>query len=154
MFGFLRNWIATVVTGSVLISLALAITPEGGVKKALRLASGLIMTIILLTPFTRSIPKVDINNPGDQNIYAQDNSEVLKEIIEEEVAAYIVNKAQAVGLTIIADVSCDDGEPYPMPASVVVFSEDPEMAKRELESILQSDLGIKPENQHYGAVQE
>lgn len=149
MLEFLRSWITSVVAASVLVSIALTVTPAGSVKKVVQLASGLVMTFVLLTPFVRGVPEFDWNMPDISEIDNQSGSELMKEIIEEKTAAYIVNKAQAMGLSVSAKVLCEDGDAYPTPAAVIISSDNPGEAKRLLEPVIEADLGISPEGQRY-----
>lgn len=149
MVEYLQQWLTRTVTVSVLISIALSVTPPGTVKKVAQLASGLIMALVLLSPFSSGLPDLSIELPDASEFDNSSGSGLMKEIIEEETAAYIVNKAQAMGLSVGVRVICDDSGVYPVPAHVTVRSESPEEAERQLGPIIEQELGIGPARQHY-----
>ncbi len=149
MLEFFRSWLSSVVTASVIVSVALAVTPPGNVKKTVQLASGLVMAVVLLTPFVRGVPEFDWSLPDISEVYDQNDQMLMKEIIAEKTAAYIVNKAQAVGLSVSAEVICEEGDMYPMPVFAEIRSDSPEEAERLLGPVITAELGIETEKQKY-----
>ena len=76
--------------------------------------------------------------------------EQMKTIIEQEYAAYIVDKAAELGLTCTARVSCRAGEEglfLPERAEVSGFLTEGE--RERLSLVIQEDLGIPEEEQAY-----
>ena len=140
MIAFIQNLITSVVGAAVILSIAMRLTPDGGAKKTLSLVGGLIMTIIVITPFFKGIPPLELDIPEPPEI--QPASGLLKKHIEERTSAYIVNKAQAQGLDVTARVICEEGGMYPIPTYVLVLSSDPEAAQAELAEFLSDEMGI------------
>ena len=159
---FLRAWFLGVAGAAMAGVFALAVTPPGAVKKVTQIAAALLLITAVLRPFAGSDslpvwedfptlnadPAIGRTAPGSAP-GGGSSSEILSSIIAEKTAAYIVNKAQAVGLVVSVTARCRDGGLYPEPWAVTVCSERPEHAKSALGGMIGQDLGIPPERQTY-----
>jgi stage III sporulation protein AF len=152
---FLRTWFLEVAGTAIVGVFALAVTPPGTVKKIVRAASALLLMIAVLRPLTgwSGSHPADIGawraEPGVTAPFSESRDELLSAIIAERTAAYIVNKAQALGLVITVSAQCRMGEHYPEPWAVTILSERPEHAKSALGGLIGQDLGIPAERQFY-----
>ena len=155
MIGEVRSWLLGLIAVSLVCALADALIPKGAVKRAGRLVCGLTLLAAVLTPLTR----LDIS--GSQRwledylaSLSRQESELsetvdrqLKIIIEEECAAYIVDKAAELGCVCSARVECragEDGLYLPIRAEVAGALAEP--ARTLLARRIAQDLGI-PEGQ-------
>jgi stage III sporulation protein AF len=152
---FLRTWFLGTAGAAVVGVFAIAVTPPGAVKKVVQIASALLLMIAVLRPLAgwSGDPRIDtdswLSNSGAAAAVTESHNDLLSAIIAEKTAAYIVNKAQALGLVITASAQCRMGEHYPEPWSVTIRSDRPEHAKSALGKIIDQDLGIPPERQSY-----
>ena len=53
MIRLLADWVRTMAGGALFCAVVLAIAPEGGGKRAIRLLCAVCMTLLLLRPLTR-----------------------------------------------------------------------------------------------------
>ncbi|MDR0293067.1 MAG: hypothetical protein LBH95_02810 [Oscillospiraceae bacterium] len=151
---FLRAWFLGVAGAAMAGVFALTLAPPGAAQKTVRIAAALLLAAAVLRPLAgwAALPAPDAEYgtfwaaPAGT---APAGEELLASIIEEKTAAYIVNKAQAVGLTVSVTARCRTGEGYPEPWAVTVRSERPEHAKSALSAMIESDLGIPPGRQTY-----
>ena len=78
--------------------------------------------------------------------YTRQQAEQLSAGIEEELASYIWDKAQALGLDCQVSVTVESGEDgVPLPRSVTVTGTYSE----ELSQIIETDLGIPRDHQNW-----
>lgn len=128
----LQNWIRALCGGAVFAAIALTITPKGRVRQVLRLACGLMLALVLLSPLA------EISWDGYAAYLAQYRQEAEaavaqtqeaanqynRRIIEQECAAYIWDKAGEREITLSSvTVTCawsNVGNWYP--ASVTIIS--------------------------------
>ena len=152
MLGFMSDWVSGVAAATVLTALALAVTPQGTVRKIVALCAGLLMTAALVRPLIGFSGGAEIDGlvleAEGENIADRVN-EALSDIIEGQTAAYIVNKAQALGINCSVTVKCRTGEHYPQPWSVTVRSRTPEHAMSAMADMIEADMGIPRERQKY-----
>ncbi|MDR1693183.1 MAG: stage III sporulation protein AF [Oscillospiraceae bacterium] len=145
---FLRQWILGIAGAAVVGTVALAVTPSGSVKKAVRLASALLLIGAVLRPLT-GWKTLDFEDFFIETVAAEGvekpGQELLSGLIADRTSAYIVNKAQAVGLAIEVSVVIRENAPW----SAEIVCGRPEHAKSALSQTLTGDLGIPPERQRY-----
>lgn len=154
----MRHWILSVTVSAMIIALAEGLMPPGSVKRAAKLTGGLVLMLGILQPLVRmdfdelfvlanSTAQVSVMSAAEQTNSA---NEFLKTIIEEELRAYVLDKAQSFGASCELNIHCELGEnnmPYPARASISGLS-DEEM-KRKMRLLLREDLGIAYEAQTY-----
>lgn len=154
---FIRTWILTITSSAMVIAAAEALMPQGAVKKAGRLTGGLILVLGLLQPLVsldyedlwdlaESLPAGAIS----QEEWSASALDPMKGIIEEELAAYIVDKGESLGAACQAQVTCEAGEEgIPIPRRVTVSGSFDEARKEALIQSITQDLGIPREYQIY-----
>ena len=108
MTEFLRSWIWSLTGAAVVCACAMHLTPAGQVKKVVRLLCGVVMTAALLSP----LRQLDLTEYGwNLARYRAEAAELTgtaetlrqsldRNIIEEKLAAYILDKAQSCGAAL------------------------------------------------------
>lgn len=155
----LKDWMLGLCGAAAVCALALAVCPGGRVKGVLRVVCGAVMTIALLSPavgfdfaaYSQSLEKYRLGAETAAKAAADKQDILSRTIIEDELAAYILDKAAALGLTLSsAQVSAkwsEDGFWYPYEASLA--GAGAEETKKELAEIMESELGIPRDRQHW-----
>ncbi len=153
----IRTWILTVTVSALLIAVAEALMPEGAVKRVGKLTGGLILILGILQPLAamdaqalydmvNSLPTGAIR----QESFREAAEDPMKEIIERELGAYIVDKGAELGLACTAQVLCAAGEAgVPTPQRVTVSGSLSQSQKERLSQRIAEDLGIPREDQRY-----
>lgn len=72
--------------------------------------------------------------------------QALSENIKSRTGAYILQKAQSMGLEITVQVIVSD-DPIPVPSKVYISGNAAPYTKQQMQSIIQQELGIAKENQ-------
>ncbi len=150
-----RQWLLSVTAAALVLALAEALAPEGGAKRVCRLAGGLALVLAAAGPVAGLL---DGGAAGqavqswreEAGRYERELEEgrdlFYLTIIEEETAAYIVDKAAQLGAACSARTECRrDGGLY-LPQRVEVTGAVPPPLQSELVQIIVRDLGV-PEEQ-------
>jgi len=159
MAAFLRDWIVGVTCAAMAAAVLHAFLPkDGGVGRAGRLAAGLLLMLCAIGPLagldydslSQSLSQLRLS----RSHYAQEldslNDEILKELIESETEAYILDKAEGLGILCRASVTYAlDGEGRPYPVGVHITGELTGEQERRLSEALEADLGVPVQNQTY-----
>lgn len=154
MIALLRTWLFGLTAVSLLLALAEALVVQESIRRVLRLAGGVLMIVVLLQPVAGiDLDRLDVTLEDYQRqvedltqTYAQQQETQFSASIEAQLASYIWDKAQELGIDCQVSVTTAAGEDgIPLPESVTVTAAFHE----ELSRILEADLGIPREKQHW-----
>lgn len=121
-----------------------------------RMICGLFLAFTVINPLTElnfdileSFSGITTHN-GQQAVSAGTAmaEESMREIIRQESAAYILDKARSLGCDLYADVTVGEGD-NPLPESVCITGNVSTQIRRLLEALLETELGIPKENQQW-----
>lgn len=155
----LRTWILCLSGTAILCSAAMALTPEGTTKKTVKLVCGFAVMLALMgavknfdyPDFSAYIAEYKSSAGTIAEDASQNASKSTRFIIEEKCAAYILDKAETMGINeASASVTakwCDDGYWYPVSANIKgCFNEE---EKAALSKKIEAELGISVEEQKW-----
>ena len=160
MMEFLRGWVLSVSAAGLVLAILLSVLPKGSGRQIVKLAGGVVLSLVIFSPLTKLNPDVYI---GDMEIPRQEQEErmadmqrasekITKEIIQAQTSAYIVNKAQALGLSVRVQVGVHkelNGLFLPDTA-VIQSSQEPSRMDRDALSAWMADaLGIPVQSQDW-----
>ena len=150
---FLREWLLGVTAAALAVALAQALTPEGTVKKTVRLAGGLVLLLAVVNPLKGFTPAA-MPQPGDL-VPSVDNAptageEVMKTLIAQKVGADIVDKGSELGCPCTAQVTvAQDENGWPIPWSVELWGQWTDKGKKELSQAIAEELDIPAQRQSF-----
>lgn len=159
----IRNWLIGITVSAMVVALADSLMPDGAIKKLGKLTGGLMIMLSILQPLISLDYGVMSEILVDYRIQSEaysagvetKNVQLIKNIIEEKTSAYIQDKAAELGIVCKADVTClAREEETPYPTSVVVYGELEESQIQTLRKIIEGDLAIAVEDQHYERAKE
>jgi len=162
------KWVISVSCAAILCGAALSLTPKGRVYPVLRFVCGVVMVVVLVSPlreidltalslnterYSLEYEAIEANTKNAAEIYG-------RSIIESECAAYILDKAQVIGLSIesvsVTAKRGDDGNYYPYEAVITLpigekasGNTGKSVEKGALREVVEAELGIPPERQYY-----
>ena len=161
MIDALRAWILRLTCAALISAVATALTPEGGVKKAVQFACGLLTVTALLSAavsfrsvsFSRYAAQYSAQAEEITEKAESSSSNLLRSGIEEKCEAYILDKGHEAGIAdLSAEVSAkwsEDG--YWYPTSAVIVSDATDSEKAALSRSIEAELGIPAESQIWSA---
>ena len=115
MTGFVRRWLLGIVASALAAALADCLISQAALRRLARLAGGILMALALLRPLG-ALPGVSLSledwrgqREALEEGYRAAQEETMTAIIEEETAAYIVDKAAELGLETQVRVRAAEG---------------------------------------------
>jgi len=157
MMEWMRTWLLSGLTAGVICALADALMPPGPVKRVGQLVSGMVLACVILSPLITLDFDAGERWLMDYFVELETWSEELKQevtagmkpVIEEECAAYILDKAAEVGLTCTVGITCREEAGIYVPHQAAVSGLNGEMERIQVAQWLEQDLGIPPERQRF-----
>ena len=151
MIGAVRSWLTSIAAVTLLLTVVQALVPEGTVKKIAGFTGGLLLLAALLQPALKTdLGRLRLDFSDYEEAVGERAAELdaagkdeLAAIIAGRTAAYISDKADALGLGVTAQVRTEPAEGIPVPASVELtgpYSQD-------LADWIAGELGIPAERQ-------
>lgn len=158
MMDWMRQWLLGVTCTALVLALAESLSPAGNVKKVCRLAGGLALVLAVVSPIlsldegamSRALSEYGFHVQRYEEALSEQNDLLYKTIIEENTAAYIVDKAEELGISCQTEVTFaydEDGMPYPW--EVTARGTWTQEQRQALAHMLEEDLGVPPQRQTY-----
>ena len=149
----LRQYILSVVAAALVCSLVSCVMPQGKARQLLRLLCGAVLTTVVLGPLMGidNIPLSDFLEQWEVDAaYYTDQGEqmtqdALAESIKGQTEAYILDKAAELHAAIQVEIRVSAGQP-PLPVEATIRGTASPYARRQIESIIEKDLGIPKED--------
>ncbi|HIT31348.1 MAG TPA: stage III sporulation protein AF [Candidatus Enterenecus stercoripullorum] len=163
MMELIRQWLLGMACAAMAAALAQSLAPEGGPKRICRLAGALVLLLAAVSPLlkldegvlSRLAEDYQVTMGGYTDALEEENNLLYQSIIERQTAAYIVDKAEELGISCQAEVKYrydQDGAPYPYEARLRgTWTQE---QREGLEEMLEEDLDIPPERQLFERTQE
>jgi len=157
MLELIRQWLTGITCAAMVVALAESLTPSGGVRKIGRLTGGLVLLIAVLKPVltvdTAALERSLTEHTQELSAYSaqleEENKVLMKSIIEEQSAAYIVDKAEALGISCAVQVEAGGDGELPVPWRVTVTGELDGEKREALTACIAADFAIPAERQSY-----
>ncbi len=164
MMGLVRQWLLGVTAAALVLALADVLAPEGSAKKVCRLAGGLVLLLAAVGPvmgildgsaITQAVEDWRNQSKGYELELEEQRDELYLSIIEEETAAYVMDKARELGLECAAvEVTYGyDEDGVPCPWEVTARGEWTREQRAPLERLLEEELGVPAQRQYYEEIQ-
>lgn len=142
---------------AILASVIRRIAPKGITGQGARLGAGLLVLSAMLLPLGKldlTAGAVAAARRGYTGIMEADDLERetnrrMEALITDAAEAYILDKAQAMGLELRAEVTLRLKDRYPVPWAARLYGSPTEQQRRTLSELLERDLGIPPDRQEW-----
>lgn len=153
--GAVRGWLLAVIGASLICALAGALMPRGAARQAGKLVCGLVLLWAILSPLAgpdlqdgqRWLEDYLASLDTREAELAETVNSQMKVIIEQEYAAYIVDKAAQLGLTCSVRVECGlSEEGLYLPVRAEVSGPLTEDERDRVFRLIAGDLGV-PESE-------
>lgn len=154
----LRTWFFAVTAVSLLTSMAQTLVPEGTLRRIAAFVGGTLLLVVLVRPMGQlsfaalSAERGDLSAQIEQEERAlrRQSGQALCACIEERTAAYIEDKAAALGIVCTAKVTArQTADGVYLPDSAVLSCPPSE----RLSAYMADELGIPRERQVYHGTQ-
>ena len=159
MTEYFGGWVRAAALMAVICGLALMLTPRGRAGAVLKIVCVLVMIFSIIRPImSRAMPSLSLNIAQYRqqaqeitNQTRQQEANLNRSIIERQCAAYILNKAQSMGVeaaqvSVLAKWS-EGGCWYPYEVSLGGRASP--QVKNSLRAVIAGELGIPAERQSW-----
>jgi len=164
MTELVRSWVIGLTGMSLITAVVLTLTPKGKVRRVVTLVCGLGMIIVLIGPILdfdydsfalyTSDSSVDLESFGTN--LEEANEKLTRSIIQERTAAYILDKAESIGVSdaqfTVNTRMDEEGTWYPW--EVTAEGTFTQSQKLELVSYMTGEIGIPEERQYWSTTDE
>ena len=150
-----RDYVLSVVAAAIIGTLALSITNKNRTYcSVIRLLVGVFLSVTIVAPLAKvqlhelSLQLNNISGSGSEYVLkgCEISRSATADIISEQVAKYILNKAEELGMSVDVSVNMSN-ENELKPQSVHIRGTTTPYAKAKLRNILENELEIEEENQ-------
>ena len=145
-----RQWLLGVVLTAFAGGLARQLAPKGRERALVGLVCGLLLTLALLEPLAElewAAAARDWPGPAQAALaesYRQEGQAALSAVIAEKTEAYILDKADRLGLRCAVEVAVSAGESgIPLPDAVTIRGG----YSAALAACMEEEVGVPPEKQ-------
>ena len=148
------QYLLSVLATAILVAIVNNLSDKLKSGKAIKLASALVMAIVVLSPLrnfqlTSYLSRFETMNDA-ANGYVNDGKTLydnyLVAIINERCEAYILDKADELGVKLTVHIACDTSD-LPVPVYAEISGEVSPYAREKIQHIISSDIGIPEEQQ-------
>lgn len=152
MIGAVRSWLTSIAAVTLMLTVVQTLVPEGTLRKISGFTGGLLLLAALLQPVLKTdLGRLRLDFSDYEAAIGERTAELdaagkeeLAAIIAGRTAAYISDKADALGLRVTARVETEPGvDGTPLPASAELTGP----YSRELADWITGELGIPAERQ-------
>lgn len=153
----MKAYLIRLTAAAILAAVVRRMAPDSGAGKASRLGAGLLVVITALGPLgemdlVAAAENLMVSGYSDvltsQPVDRASNS-LLTELIIESTETYILDKAQALGAEVTAQVETKLEDRYPVPWSVKLTGNVTQEQKAQLQRIIAEELGIPEDRQEW-----
>ena len=159
MMGYVRSWLLGVTAAALVLALAETLAPEGSVKKVCRLAGGMALLLAAAGPVLDALDGTLLASAVEgwrdrsqryERELEENNERLYLAIIEEETAAYVMDKAREFGFECDVEVTFGyDEKGVPCPWEVTARGGWTPERRARLGRLLEEELGVPVQRQHY-----
>lgn len=150
-----KSYLLSIITAAIISGLVISIAGKKGMNAAvIKLLVGIFMAITVISPWTKleivSISEFLSDTKIEAGVSISEGQKLATEtkslIIKSKTEAYILDKADSLGLEVDAEVTVTGTDP-PIPDAVALKGQASPYAKKRLQQLIEQDLGIPEEKQ-------
>ena len=158
MIELIRDWLVGITCGAIIVALADGLSPNGTVRKIGCLTGALVLALTMVQPvlhidsrtFAGILTEYRVEAMETVNTMEEENGRLMKDIIADETSAYILDKAEELGIACQVRVTAwTESGGYPVPDGVEIAGDLTQGEEAALTRVIAADLAIPAERQHY-----
>lgn len=147
----IQRWIVSVTATALLTGLCRLLMPQGSARRV----GAMVCALLLFTAIVAPLGQVRLETLSDSvSAWAQQyegysgeleetNRQLERGLIEERCAAYLEDRARALGCPCAAAVECAGEEGVPVPVRVTFFGVLGPEQREQLSALAASELGVE-----------
>ena len=157
MLELIRQWLLGITAAAMVVALAESLCLKGSLRGVVRLTGGLVLLTAVLNPLLRldmeelglALTEYRLDLSGYSAELEEENETLMRDIIEEQAAAYIQDKAAGLGISCRVAVEADGAGDWPVPTAVTVTGALTAEQRETLTRTIEADFAVPAERQTY-----
>ncbi len=157
MTGTFRTYLFSVCAAAVLTVLVPVLISHNRIRKTAEFAGGLLLLIVVLSPivqldlseFRHVLSSYMLDTSVSFSVQNSAENDFVAERISQQCEEYILDKAEALGMSVEAKVYLGGDTPYLLPVRVSVRGWYSPWQKEQLSAAIVQDLGIPADQQEW-----
>lgn len=149
-----RTYLFSVCAAAMLSVLVPMLISQSRIRKTAEFAGGMLLLIVVVSPvvqvdlaeFRQAISSYMLDPSVSFSVQNTAGCNFTAERISMQCEEYILDKAEAIGMSIEVEVHMSDDVFYPRPERVIIYGRYTPWQMKQLSLILDQDLGV-PESQ-------
>lgn len=150
----MRQYVFSIICTAMLCAVVSALIQSNHLKKGVKLLCAVVLILTAVNPVCRldinEYLQIDTSYEKQAEAFSSKGiamaQEALSDIIKENTEAYILDKAKELGSCLSVEITV--GPDY-LPNSSSISGERSPSVKKQIERILEKDIGIARENQQW-----
>lgn len=147
-----KAWVVSVSAATMIVAVLNAIAPKNSAGKVIGFTGAVIIMSVLLSP-VKSLDSDMLKDYSDKygaelerkmEDVSEEKEKLINDNIEQGINAYILQRAESIGVSCDVSVSCVDGLPH----TVSVWT-DSGGKNESLSEVISAECGIPKERQTY-----
>ena len=152
-----RAYLIRLTAAAILGAIVRRLAPAGGAGRAARLGAGLLVLLTAFSPLAsvntasaaQDLVRHGYADPLTTVEFSKNVNDLLSELITERAEAYILDKAQELGMVVTAEVTVMVEDTYPVPYAVKLSGSPTAAQQAKLKEVIAADLKIPEERQEW-----
>ena len=153
----MKTYLLRLTAAAILAALIRKLAPKSGAGRGARLGAGLLVLVCLASPLgelnlaaaAQKLAQNGFTQWRTADEVDQQANEMLEELISDAARSYILDKAQAMGVSLETEVTLRLQNRYPVPWSATIRSSANQTQRETLTEEIARDLGIPAERQEW-----
>ncbi len=153
----MKTYLLRLTAAAILAALIRKLAPKSGAGRGARLGAGLLVLVCIASPLgelnlaaaAQELAQNGFTQWRKADEVDQQANEMLEELISDAAQSYILDKAQAMGVSLETEVTLRLQNRYPVPWSVTIRSSASQTQRETLTEEIARDLGIPAERQEW-----
>lgn len=153
----MKTYLLRLTAAAILAALIRKLAPKSGAGRGARLGAGLLVLVCIASPLgelnlaaaAQELAQNGFTQWRKADEVDQQANEMLEELISDAARSYILDKAQAMGVSLETEVTLRLQNRYPVPWSVTIRSSASQTQRETLTEEIARDLGIPAERQEW-----
>ena len=142
---FIREWVVAIASVTIIIATISSICPKNSAGRIVFLCGSILLSFVLISPFkgldapalARYNAEMEKQITRRTEALERLNFETEKNIVEENLRAYILHKTEEIGIDCDVRILCEGNLPYK--ANVICADEE---RLKIVADIIETELGI------------
>jgi len=153
----IREYLLSVSSTALIVGVTSMLVPQGAAKKTVELIGAMLLVLAVIMPFAKISPAAMARTIAQFQMDAEEmqtgievkNQDILADLIKQKCEAYILDKAEKIGVTIDADITISKEGGYPYPVQVQISGRLSKEDRAYLQTMIERDIGIAVEQQEW-----